>query len=66
MIHNSVTVRGTRVILLVVNPTSILAKIYPSRRGYVPPLFSLLATLSEKTLRMGMGAGEEQTQFPTP
>ena len=36
MIHNSVTVRGTRVTLLVVEATSILPKIYPFRRGYVP------------------------------
>ena len=42
MMHNSVTVRGTRLTLFVVNPTSILAKIYPFRRGYVPPFYIIV------------------------
>ena len=42
MVSNSVTIRGTGLTLLVVKATSILAKIYPFRRGYIPPFYVIL------------------------
>ena len=42
MASNSVTVRGTGLTLLVVKATSILAKIYPFRRGYIPPFYVIV------------------------
>ena len=42
MASNSVTVRGTGLTLLVVKATSILAKICPFRRGYIPSFYVIV------------------------
>ena len=42
MVNNSVTVRATRLTLLVVKATSILLKIYPIHRGYIPPFYIIV------------------------